>query len=107
MDGREFSRLRTRGGESILSSRLIDRFGKLSGLRGFQILQRDLDQFEILLVTDDASFPALSNQVETLLREFLAAEGEIEVVCRRVEELPLSPSGKFEKVRWIGPSEPK
>lgn len=107
MDGRTFSMFRLHDGRRMLASRVIDRLGKIPGLVRFQILQWEYRRFEMLLVTAEADYQAVSEQAERLLREFFADEGEISVECRRVEELPLAPSGKFEKVRWMGQRDPK
>lgn len=95
------SQIRRKDGTSLMSPKLIDLLGAVPGLQRFQLLQYAWDRFEALLIADPNVFDAVAEQVTKRIRDYIGEES-VQVEPRRVEELPLSPSGKFEKIRWVG-----
>lgn len=103
IDGRAIAQIRRKDGTRLTSPKLVDLLGGIPGLRRFQLLQHAWDRFEALLITDPDAFETVANQVSRHIREYIGEES-VHVEARRVEELPPSPSGKFEKIRWVGPA---
>lgn len=101
IEGRAMSQIRRKDGTSLMSPKLIDLLGAVPGLQRFQLLQYAWDRFEALLIADPNVFDAVAEQVTKRIRDYIGEES-VQVEPRRVEELPLSPSGKFEKIRWVG-----
>lgn len=101
IEGRAMSQIRRKDGSSLMSPKLIDLLGAVPGLRRFQLLQHAWNRFEALLITDSDAFETVAQQVTQHVRKYVGDES-VQVEPRRVEELPLSPSGKFEKIRWVG-----
>lgn len=102
IEGRAIAQIRRKDGSYLISPRLIDLLGSVPGLRRFQLLQHAWDRFEALLITEPETFPEVARVVTHHIREFIG-DSSVQVEPRHIEELPLSPSGKFEKIRWVGP----
>lgn len=104
IEGRAMSQIRRKDGSRLMSPKLIDLLGSVPGLRRFQLLQHAWDRFDALLITEPEHFDTVAEQVTKHIREYIG-EPSVQVQPKRVEELPLSPSGKFEKIRWVGQEE--
>ncbi|MER3466651.1 MAG: hypothetical protein C4340_05950 [Armatimonadota bacterium] len=104
IERRAIAQIRRKDGSNPMSPKLIDLLGAVPGLRRFQLLQLAWDSFETLLITEPGAFETVARQVGEYVREYVGDPG-VRAESKLVEELPLSPSGKFEKICWVG-SEP-
>jgi len=66
-------------------------------VRLFQVIQKEPDFFEILVVTDGDEFP--TNEEDFLKAKIHKYVGDVEIIITRVPDIPRETSGKFRFVR--------
>jgi phenylacetate-CoA ligase len=93
VEGRWDDLVRTRDGRVI--GRLDPVFKGDLPIRGAQIVQHDLDRFQVLVVPDEGFDDAAVASITTRLRERV---GPVDVEVAEVPALPLGPNGKFKAV---------
>ena len=66
--------------------------GGASGIRRYQVVQKRLDAFEILVVPDEGFDPGVIERVRSELMKVVGDSVALEF--RLTDEIPLTPSGK-------------
>jgi phenylacetate-CoA ligase len=92
VDGRKLDALRTRDGRFVPGEYVVYAFLGATGIRRYQVVQKQLDAFEILIVPD-AGFDA--GIIEHVRSELVKVVGDsVALNFRLTDEIPLTPSGK-------------
>jgi phenylacetate-CoA ligase len=92
VDGRKLDALRTRDGRFVPGEYIVYAFLGATGVRRYQVVQKQLDAFEILIVPD-AGFDA--GVIEQVRSELVKVVGDsVALNFRLTDEIPLTPSGK-------------
>ena len=66
-------------------------------VRLFQVIQKEPDLFEILVVTDGDEFP--TDEVDFLKTKIQNYLGDVEIIITQVPDIPRETSGKLRFVR--------
>ena len=92
VDGRKLDALRTPDGRFVPGEYVVYAFLYAIGIRRYQVVQKRLDAFEILVVPDEGFDPAV---IEYMRGELVKVVGDsVALEFRLMEEIPLTPSGK-------------
>ena len=92
VDGRKLDALRTRDGRFVPGEYIVYAFLGATGVRRYQVVQKQLDAFDILVVPDDGFDDSV---IELVRRELLKVVGDsVALNFRLTDEIPLTPSGK-------------
>lgn len=95
--GRKFGLVRFSDGRALHGNFFIDMLEYTPGVRQYQIHQRELDRFEILVVIDPGfDFEKAESHIHDRLRAMI---GQVDASIVHVDSIPFSPSGKFHVVR--------
>lgn len=92
VDGRKLDALRTPSGRYIPGEYVVYAFLTVTGIKRYQVVQRRLDSFDVLLVRDRDFDESV---VERLHNELTRAVGEeVTINFQYADNVPLTPSGK-------------
>ena len=95
--GRSFDLLRLPGGRVVHGTYFTTLMKLVDGLRQYQVIQRELDRFEILVVVNPEVF---TKEQESFIKERMhALFGPVEAVITRVDSIPVGALGKFYFIR--------
>jgi phenylacetate-CoA ligase len=93
VDGRVLDAIRTRAGHVLPGEFFPHMLKDVPGLERFQVVQRQLDQLDLAIVRgtgfDESSLAYIRREVAKVLGD------SIELHCRFVDHIPLTPSGKL------------
>ena len=93
VDGRVLDAIRTPEGHLLPGEFFPHMLKDVPGLKRFQLVQRRLDRLELSLVCDEAFDEA---SLAYIRREVAKVVGDgVRLDCRRVDDIPLTPSGKL------------
>ena len=93
VDGRKLDALRTRDGRFVPGEYIVYAFLYATGIKRYQVVQKQLDAFEIRIVRD-RDFEA--STVELVRRELLKVVGDsVALNFEFVDEIPLTQTGKL------------
>jgi phenylacetate-CoA ligase len=92
VDGRKLDALRTRDGRFVPGEYVVYAFLGATGIRRYQVVQKQLDAFEILIVPDTGFGAGI---IEHVRSELVKVVGDsVALNFRLTDEIPLTPSGK-------------
>ena len=93
VDGRKLDALRTRDGRFVPGEYIVYAFLYATGIKRYQVVQKQLDAFEIRIVRDRDFEPST---VELVRRELLKVVGDsVALNFEFVDEIPLTQTGKL------------
>ena len=97
LEGRVLDAIILPGGNFVHAGAVWSVLSKGSGVLRYQLIQQDINRFEVKLVTiDEDAFNRFRAQVVPELREMFGPEARIDV--DRLDELPPGASGKFRPI---------
>lgn len=93
VDGRKLDALLTPDGRYIPGEYIVYSFLYATGIKRYQVVQKQIDRFEILLVRDDGFD---GSAIDLVRRELTKVVGEsVTLDFKFVQDIPLTPSGKL------------
>ena len=92
VDGRKLDALRTPDGRFVPGEYVVYAFLSATGIRRYQVVQKRLEAFEILVVPDEGFDPGVIERVRGELVKLVGDSVALEF--RLTDEIPLTPSGK-------------
>ena len=93
VDGRKLDALRTRDGRFVPGEYIVYAFLYATGIRRYQVVQKQLDAFEIRIVRDRDFDPSV---IDLVRRELLKVVGDsVALNFEFVDEIPLTQTGKL------------
>ncbi|MBP7599413.1 MAG: phenylacetate--CoA ligase family protein, partial [Pseudoxanthomonas sp.] len=92
VDGRKLDALRTPDGRFVPGEYVVYAFLHATGIRRYQVVQKRLEAFEILVVPDEGFDPGVIERVRGELVKLVGDSVALEF--RLTDEIPLTPSGK-------------
>lgn len=93
VDGRKLDALRTRNGRFVPGEYIVYAFLYATGIKRYQVVQRQLDAFEIRIVRDRDFEPSA---IDLVRRELLKVVGDsVSLNFEFVDEIPLTQTGKL------------
>ena len=93
VDGRKLDALRTRDGRFVPGEYIVYAFLYATGIKRYQVVQKELDAFEIRIVRDRDFEPSA---IDLVRRELLKVVGDsVSLNFEFVDEIPLTQTGKL------------
>ncbi len=102
--GRKMALVRTPDDKRMHLSTVFMALHKVRGIRGVQIRQFSLTEFELVLTLLPDAPASAANEACELLRKFF--DQPIEVRAKVVNDLPRTEAGKIQKYEWLGDAAP-